>query len=61
MIGDRKFDVLGAKAVGLAAIGALWGYGSRDELDAAGADALVETPHQIPSAITAALAQDGAR
>ena len=35
MIGDREFDMIGAKAVGVAAIGALWGYGSREELIAA--------------------------
>jgi len=44
MIGDREFDMLGARAVGVTAIGALWGYGSREELIAARADALAETP-----------------
>ena len=44
MIGDREFDMLGAKTVGVAAIGALWGYGSREELIAAEADALASTP-----------------
>ena len=38
MVGDRKHDVLGAKANGLDAIGVLYGYGSREELEAAGAD-----------------------
>ena len=51
MIGDRKFDILGAKAVGVAAMGALWGYGSRDELSEAGAESLIATPRQIPAAI----------
>jgi phosphoglycolate phosphatase len=44
MIGDREYDMIGAKAVGVAAIGALWGYGERAELLAAGADALAQTP-----------------
>jgi phosphoglycolate phosphatase len=44
MIGDREFDMIGAKAVGVKAIGALWGYGSREELVAARADALAATP-----------------
>ena len=44
MIGDREFDMLGARAVGVTAIGALWGYGSREELVAARADALAATP-----------------
>ena len=42
MIGDRGHDVAGARANGVRAIGVLWGYGSREELAAAGADALVE-------------------
>ena len=33
-IGDRKYDAAGARACGLACIGALWGYGSFDELAA---------------------------
>jgi len=44
MIGDRKYDVTGAKAAGLPAAGVLWGYGSRQELDAAGADWLCSAP-----------------
>lgn len=38
MVGDRKFDILGAKSMGLASIGVLFGYGSLEELEAAGAD-----------------------
>ena len=40
MVGDRKHDVLGAKENGLPCIGVLYGYGSREELTAAGAAAL---------------------
>ena len=42
MIGDRKYDVLGARETGMDSIGALWGYGSRDELAGAGATWLAE-------------------
>jgi phosphoglycolate phosphatase len=38
MVGDRDFDVVGAKAHGVRAIGVSWGYGSTAELEAAGAD-----------------------
>lgn len=38
MIGDRKHDILGAKKVGLKSCGVLFGYGSREELETAGAD-----------------------
>lgn len=37
MIGDRKYDVEGARQVGIASIGVLWGYGDRAEHQAAGA------------------------
>jgi phosphoglycolate phosphatase len=46
-VGDREHDVVGAHAHGLTAIGVLWGYGSRDELAAAGADALVGRPVEL--------------
>lgn len=53
MIGDREFDMIGAKTVGVKAIGALWGYGPREELIAAGADALAATPlHAAEIALT---------
>ena len=38
MIGDKMHDILGAKENGLASIGVLFGYGSREELENAGAD-----------------------
>lgn len=43
MIGDRKHDILGAKANQLHSVGVLWGYGSREEFAAAGADQVVAT------------------
>jgi phosphoglycolate phosphatase len=43
MIGDREHDVHGAAMHGVATIGVLWGYGTRAELAAAGAAAVVET------------------
>jgi phosphoglycolate phosphatase len=42
MVGDRRHDIVGAHAVRMHGLGVLWGYGSRDELEAAGADKLVE-------------------
>ena len=43
MIGDRVDDVLAARAQRVRAIGAGWGYGSREELLDAGADHVAET------------------
>ena len=42
MIGDRHFDMEGAKAAGVNAIGVLYGYGTEEELCRAGADAICE-------------------
>ena len=47
MIGDRKYDMEAAKNLGLMAIGALYGYGTREELQSAGADFIAETPWDI--------------
>ncbi|MCD7856529.1 MAG: HAD hydrolase-like protein [Clostridiales bacterium] len=38
MIGDRKHDIEGARANGIAAMGVLYGYGNREEFLQAGAD-----------------------
>lgn len=47
MIGDRRHDIEGAAATGLGSIGVLWGYGSREELEAAGADRLAADIGQL--------------
>jgi len=47
MIGDRAHDIEGAKSHGLRAIGVAWGYGSKEELQKAGADKYVETPDEL--------------
>jgi phosphoglycolate phosphatase len=47
MVGDRHVDMSAAHDHGLHAIGVLWGFGDEPELTAAGADALIETPHDL--------------
>ncbi len=53
MVGDREHDVLGAKRCGLACLGVLYGYGSREELEQAGAVAVVPTVEAIGDYISA--------
>ena len=53
MVGDRRYDIAGAHANGIRALGVLWGYGSRSELEAAGADDLVADPAGLASAALA--------
>ena len=55
MVGDRRYDIAGAHANGLRGFRRALGYGTREELEQAGADALFET---IP-ALTAALLETG--
>lgn len=47
MVGDRHSDVAAGLAVGARTVGVLWGYGSREELEAAGPDVLLERPEQL--------------
>ena len=47
MIGDRKHDVLGAKEVGMDSIGVLYGYGSREELEEAGAGRITASVEEL--------------
>lgn len=47
MIGDRKFDILGAKEFGLTGVGVSFGYAKKGELEAAGADYIVDTVEQL--------------
>ena len=47
MVGDRKQDIEGAHAMGICAMGVLYGYGSREEFKKAGADYIVKTPADI--------------
>lgn len=43
MIGDRKYDVEGAKAFGIDCLGVSYGYGTEEELTAAGAKYIAPT------------------
>lgn len=51
MIGDRSFDILAGKENGLRTIGVLWGYGSRQELEDAGASTILETMEELEKTI----------
>lgn len=47
MVGDRCFDVEGGRAVGITTIGVVYGYGTREELEQAGADHVVDTVEEL--------------
>lgn len=46
-VGDTAVDMDTAHRAGLAAAGALWGYRTKTELEAARADCLVASPHEL--------------
>lgn len=47
MVGDRNYDILGAKENGLASIGVLFGFGDYEELMKAGADYIAANVEDI--------------
>lgn len=47
MVGDRRHDVIGARAAGIDCLGVLYGFGTREELEAAGAAYIIERPEEI--------------
>lgn len=47
IVGDRKHDILGAKKAGIMSVGVTWGYGSKQELEAAGADWIFDRPRDL--------------
>ena len=52
MVGDTKFDVLGAKAHGILCIGVSWGYGTVEAMQQAGAAAIAETMEDLEKLLT---------
>jgi phosphoglycolate phosphatase len=53
MVGDRKHDVLGSAAHGIACLGAGWGYGEPGELVTAGATEVYATAEGLRTALLA--------
>lgn len=53
LIGDRLYDAIAARKNGVLPIGALWGFGSLQELEEAGATSLCSHPDELVPLITA--------
>ena len=47
MVGDRRYDVIGAKQCGVGSIGVTYGYGSRMELEYEWPDCIVDNPTEL--------------
>ena len=48
-MGDSNVDIFTAKNAGLFALGCSWGFRDRDELLAAGADMVIDSPDELPA------------
>ena len=52
MVGDTRFDILGAKAHGIPAIGVSWGYGKVEDMKEAGAAAIAFSMNELLHLLT---------
>ena len=52
MIGDRKHDLIGAVANNMTPVGVAYGYGSIEELMAAGATSIANSPADLPDILS---------
>ena len=50
-VGDSNVDVATGHNAGLPVAGVSWGFRGRDELEAAGADVIVDTPAELTQLI----------
>ncbi len=52
MVGDRKYDILGAKVNGISSVAVTYGFGTPEELMAAGPDVIVPTVRDLTRVLT---------
>lgn len=52
MVGDRKFDLIGANGQGIRSIGITWGYGSKEEILAHNPTMVCESPDALQELIS---------
>lgn len=53
MVGDTKYDMRGAKQIGVDGLGVLYGYGTAEELTESGAKYIARTPQEIAAIVGA--------
>lgn len=51
MVGDRKYDIIGANEVGVDSVGVMWGYGGKEEFEQFGATYVVNTPKELADSV----------
>jgi phosphoglycolate phosphatase len=50
-VGDTSVDMFTAHNAGMYAVGALWGFRTRDEIEGAGADVVIAHPGELPGVL----------
>ena len=58
MVGDRSHDIIGAKKNGIDCAGVLFGYGSREELEEAGADFVADSVEAVKNIVFSDIARN---
>jgi phosphoglycolate phosphatase len=61
MVGDRRHDMVGARANDVRPIGVGWGYGTHRELREASASSILDAPSELATLSTSALVQGVSR
>lgn len=51
MVGDRLYDIVGAREAGVDVAGVLWGYGSKEEMDEYSPDYVFASPIELAEAV----------
>lgn len=51
MVGDRHFDIIGAEKNRIDSVGVLYGFGSRQEFEAAGATYIIKNPCELENIV----------
>lgn len=59
LVGDRKYDIEGAKQCGISSIGVSYGYGSREELESVWPDCIVDTVTELRNVLVGQAREEG--
>lgn len=54
MVGDRLYDIVGAREAGVDVAGVLWGYGSKEEMEEYRPDYVFSSPSELAQAVRSA-------
>ena len=59
IVGDREYDIIGAKQAGIGSIGVTYGYGSREELEAVWPDCICDSAFEVRNVLIGQARDEG--